>query len=224
LEELFGVYPRLRWLAGLVVMLLLGIGALVWHQLQPPAASTQIGAVVASAPVQATGAPTAVTQPGSVVTPSAGPGTAVSPATGPPAVSPPTLSPLPVAYPETEVAAAREVATKFLVALESYRYDDPPDATRKAVRPYASDKLDQELSKSSSGAAGNAKRAALHEVTTATVVQLSCEGCAGGAPLGFIGQVKQHIHSDVGDRDETLPIETIMAKTPAGWRVAEVDF
>jgi len=129
-----------------------------------------------------------------------------------------------VPYPEAEVAAAREVAMKFLVALESYRYDDPLDAVRKAVRPYVTDKLHQELSKSSSGAAGNAKRAASHEISTATVVHVACEGCAGGAPLGFIGQIKQHIHSDAGDRDETVPIETIMAKTPAGWRVAEVNF
>ncbi len=123
------------------------------------------------------------------------------------------------------MAAAREVATKFLVALESYRFDDPPEATRNAVRPYVTDKLDQELSKSSSGAAGNAKRASLHEVTSASVIQIDCElGCVSSSPLGFIGRVQQHIHTDAGDRDETGQVEAIMTATAAGWRVADVKF
>jgi len=218
LRDFFGVYPRLRWLAVLTaVLLLLGIGALVWHQLQPRAASQRVASVAPSAPAPATAVPTAVAQPGGATSPRA----VSPPATAPTAASAPTP---PAHYPEAEVAAAQDIATKFLVALESYRYDDPPGAAGNAVRPYVTDKLVQELSKSSSGAAGNAKRAASHEISTATVVQIACEGCAGGAPLGFIGQVKQHIHSDAGDRDETVPVETIMSKTPAGWRVAEVNF
>jgi len=217
LTDFFATYPRLRWLAVLMaVLLLLGIGALVWHQLQPRAASQRVAAVAPSAPAPATAVPTAVTQPDGATSP----GAASPPATAPTAASTPTP---PVPYPEAEVAAAQDVATKFLVALESYRYDDPPSATGNAVRPYVTDKLDQELSNSSSGAAGGAKRASVHEVASASVVGIDCElGCVSTGPLGFIGRVQQHIHTDVGDHDEAGQVETIMTKTPAGWRVADV--
>jgi hypothetical protein len=123
---------------------------------------------------------------------------------------------------QASLAQARSVAGGFLAAYGSYAYNDPPGALRARVRPFDTDRLDQELGQSSGASELRQQQAARHETATATVDSLDPEGYAYNGELGFVAAVRQDVRSDQGTSSQKRYYELLMTQTRSGWRVEEV--
>jgi hypothetical protein len=132
----------------------------------------------------------------------------------------PTPSPTVGTVPADE-AQAEAVATGFLAAFGSYRYDDDPGALRARLRPYDTDPLDARLAQGG-GVGVLDQRATRQETATATVQQVMTTGLAPDGRLVLVAQVAQSVKSDGGASASTRYAEVYLRRTPAGWRVDDV--
>ncbi|HSR22058.1 MAG TPA: hypothetical protein VLW53_00795 [Candidatus Eisenbacteria bacterium] len=116
----------------------------------------------------------------------------------------PTPSATPAVLPDpASLEQAVAVARAFLVAYASAPPDDTPATLRARLRPYDTDSLDAALGQGAAAPPGtNAAAAAVRQITPVAL-----------APDGRLVMTAQ-----VGDRY----VELYLARTPAGWRVAEV--
>lgn len=169
-----------------------------------------------SAPAQAAlpSPPAAASTPLPVGSPTATPTASPSP---PGLVVQPQITPnLP-----RDSAAAEKTAGAFATAYATYRYDDAPDALENRLQPYITPTLLRELSQGGGAGSVETQREALHEVATATVMQVADLGLNGDR-LVIVVKVNQTVKNDQGTQSSPQLEELYLAETPDGWRVDEV--
>jgi hypothetical protein len=210
-------HPAERW--GLTLLGLLAAAALLL---------VASGHLLPSPPSGRAGSPNAVPRPSGVPT---APATASVPAQPvPTAVAGPAAAPTGATLPRegslpdpASLVQARAVASGFLVAYDSYRATDPPDGLRRRLRPFDTDAFDQQVGRSSGAAYLRQQQADHHQVATARVLSLDPEGFAANGELGFVASVEQDVRSDQGTTSQHWYYEVFLARTPAGWRVDDVE-
>jgi hypothetical protein len=119
----------------------------------------------------------------------------------------------------TDLAAASDVATKFLVAFNTYRYDDSPSTFGQRLQPLITDRLyhGEHLDLPSDPTYG--RHPELHEVDTPTVAKLTSEGYGADGQLGFLARVSIQEKTDQWTATVTSAMEFFMVRQPDGWRV-----
>jgi len=148
---------------------------------------------------------------------------ALAPMQDSPSPSPTATAAVPSPSPSpSALAQAETVARAFMVAYASSRYDDPPGALRARLRPHDSDRLDALLGQGGGDGADAQRRAAVHEVASASVSRLSVNGLAPDGRLVVVGLVSRTVRSDQGSSTSARYLELFLAGTAAGWRVDEV--
>lgn len=112
---------------------------------------------------------------------------------------------------------ATDVTRQFLVALETYRYDDQPSAQGQRVHPFVSERL---YSASFTQPSNNrTKQAGLHEVDTPAVTRLTPEGYSATGQLGILARVSVQRKTDQDTRTEEHPYELFLIQQGNGWKV-----
>ena len=146
---------------------------------------------------------------------------ALAPMQDSPSPSPTATAAMPSPSP-AGLAQAEAVVRAFLVAYASSRYDDPPGALRALLRPHDTDRLDALLGQGGGDGADAQRRAAVHEVASASVSRLTVNGLAPDGRLVVVGLVSRTVRSDQGSSTSARYLELFLAGTAAGWRVDEV--
>jgi hypothetical protein len=151
--------------------------------------------------------------PGQVAaTPSTSSGIGVTPGTSPIPSSGGTPS-------ADDLAAASDVATKFLVAFNTYRYDDSPYTFGQRLKPFITDRLYREDNLDLPTDPTFGRHPELHEVDTPTVTKLTSEGYAPNGQLGFLSRVSTQEKTDQWTATVTSAMEFFIVRQPDGWRV-----
>jgi hypothetical protein len=145
-----------------------------------------------------------------------------SPTASAPAGTVPGTSPAPTtgSTPSSDdLAAASDVAGQFLVALNTYRYDDGIYTLDQRVRPFVTDNLYYANGFDKPSVPGFGKRRDLHEVDTPTVTKLTSEGYAANGQIGFLARVNIEQKTDQGTTKVSSAFELFVVRQTNGWRV-----
>jgi hypothetical protein len=111
-----------------------------------------------------------------------------------------TATPFPMPSPGTTPAAADldaagAIARQFLIALNTYRYDDTPTSLSQRVRPYVTDQVYKgQFSQPSDTTYQHHPE--LHEVDSPQVTKLTPEGYTAAGSLGFLARVSVEVKTD----------------------------
>ena len=193
----------------------------LWLRARPAARAVGLAAALGAVLLGLALLPHVVSAPAQVESRTLPPAPALAPMDDSPSPSPTATVAVPSPSPSA-LAQAETVARAFLGAYASSRYDDPPGALRARLRPHDSDRLDALLGQGAGDGADAQRRAAVHEVASASLSRLTVHGLAPDGRLVVVGLVSRTVRSDQGSSTSGRYLELFLAGTAAGWRVDEV--
>ncbi len=198
--------------AGLVV-LLVGVG--LYFTLPVfgggPDAGADQPAPSAESSTPAATRPTRSGQP----TGSVGPTPTFSPTAAPP--EPGQL--LPVS--EQDLVTAATIARRFVIAYNTYRYDEPQGAYYERMQPLVTDPIASELEKSSSGAMARSRMRKQRTIATASAEILRTRVIARDSAV-FVIRVRQEITEAAGTENSSRELAITVVRTGGTWKVANM--
>jgi hypothetical protein len=123
--------------------------------------------------------------------------------------------------PPADIEAARQTAAAFAAGWSTFRFDEPPGAALLRVRPHLTDEAAAALTASSGAAAEHERRAATHEVVTATVDGV----ITGGFDVDHVRLtvvVLEQVTNDVGTIPRSVAYEVSLERRDGRWLVNAV--
>jgi hypothetical protein len=154
-----------------------------------------------------------------------------SPSAAQPSASPsalgattPAPTPTPLGSPSAvDLEAASTAARSFLVALNTYRYDDTPTSLGQRVRPFVTPQLySSQFSQPSDPT--YQRHPEQHEIDTPQITRFTPEGYTATGSLGFLARVTVEVKTDQGvTTGPEQAYELFVVRQQDGtWRVSSV--
>lgn len=128
---------------------------------------------------------------------------------------------VPARLSDEDAAAVKAVATSFVEAFASYRFDEPIDAPIERAEPFATDELVTTLRSDNSGATAlSQQRSLAQESLTAKAESVQILGFRSGVVQVMV-ITKEELHGMTGTTVSTSTIRLSLVNR-AGWKVSEV--
>ncbi|MGH7881787.1 MAG: hypothetical protein ACREN8_02610 [Candidatus Dormibacteraceae bacterium] len=144
-----------------------------------------------------------------------------SPTPAPPGSTGTAINPTPSAVSATpstsDTASAASAVGSFLIALNSYHYDDTPSSLGDRVRPLVTPQLYATQFAQPSVPYG--KHPELHEIDTPTVLSTIAEGYGSSGELGFLAKVQIEAKGDKLTSTTTSSYELFLTSGSSGWKI-----
>lgn len=122
---------------------------------------------------------------------------------------------------DKHLAAAADLARRFIVAYGTYRYDEPPQAFLDRITPLVGEQLHTELDRAARDETLRAQRSRDRVVATADARVRSIRHLDADS-IDFVITGDQHIATAAGDSDDTTDFAVTLTTEGDGWTVYAV--